>query len=269
LWASPSLELLEFVDFILNEAHCRALATLQRTDLQVAFHFCSFEPRDARDTFIGWLRNSQVVTELEVCAMEGIISALSGNSSVKRLTINTTDHNIQSLAGVLPGNQGIKSLRIVWEITSRADETLSLLLRSLWAHPRIQSLSISLFNFHSALPAGSKTSRMNALLRMAQCNTVVQIIDWSSNAKDEVFFQNSIVPRLEMHRNYFEDQRQALTRADPSIRGQLLGRALHIVRYNPNLLFRFLLENVPADEDSPSIPIHTITCTGQKRKARP
>jgi hypothetical protein len=43
-----------------------------------------------------------------------------------------------------------------------------------------------------------------------------------------------------------EFQRQALTRADPSIRGQLLGRALHGVRYNPYLLFRFLSENVPA-----------------------
>ena len=108
---------------------------------------------------------------------------------------------------------------------------------------------------------------MIAVLRLVQCNTVVHTIDLPDNAKDEEFFQNSIVPRLEMNRNCFEDQRQALTRADPSIRGQLLGRALHVVRYNPDLLFRFLSENVPAfvrsDEDGP------IIISGQKRKARP
>jgi hypothetical protein len=70
-----------------------------------------------------------------------------------------------------------------------------------------------------------------------------------------------------MNRNLFEDQRQALTRADLSIRGRLLGRALHVVRNNPDLLFRFLSENVPAfvrsDEDGPIIP------SGKKRKAQP
>jgi hypothetical protein len=85
----------------------------------------------------------------------------------------------------------------------------------------------------------------DAVLRLAQRNTVVHTIDLSGNAKDEELFQNFILPRLEMNRNCFEDQRQALTRADPTIRGQLLGRALHVVRSNPNLLFRFLSENVP------------------------
>jgi hypothetical protein len=66
---------------------------------------------------------------------------------------------------------------------------------------------------------------MNAALRLAQCNTLVHAIVMHDEDKDEDFFQNSIVPRLEMNRNCFEDQRQALTRADPSIRGQLLGRA--------------------------------------------
>jgi hypothetical protein len=96
---------------------------------------------------------------------------------------------------------------------------------------------------------------------------VVRTIDLPDNAKDEEFFQNFIVPRLEMNRNSFQDQRQALTRADPAIRNRLLGRALHVVRNNFDLLFRFLSENVPAfvcsDEDGP------IIASGQKRKARP
>jgi hypothetical protein len=73
--------------------------------------------------------------------------------------------------------------------------------------------------------AASKTDMMNAVLRLVQCNTLVHTINMPDHAKDEEFFQNFIIPRLEMNRNCFEDQRQALKRAYPSIRGQLLGRA--------------------------------------------
>jgi hypothetical protein len=90
--------------------------------------------------------------------------------------------------------------------------------------------------------------------------------------------RKSILPRLEMNRSSFEMQRQAVKRADPSIRPQLLGRALHVVRYNPELVFLFLSENVPAfvrteeeeagDEDS-GIPLENDPnlLSGQKRKA--
>jgi hypothetical protein len=108
---------------------------------------------------------------------------------------------------------------------------------------------------------------MNAVLRLAQCNTLVYTIDIPDYENDEEFFQNFILPRLEMNRSCFEDQRQAPTRADPSIRGQLLGRALRVVRSNPDSTFRFLSENIPAfvrsDEDG------LILRSGQKRKARP
>jgi hypothetical protein len=121
-------------------------------------------------------------------------------------------------------------------------------------------------SFIAEVSATSKTSIMSAALRLAQCNTLVHTIELPDDAKDEEFFQTSILPRLEMNRNCFEDQRQALTRADLSIRGQLLGRALHVVRSNPALLFRFISENVPAfvrpDEDD------SIIRSGQKRKAR-
>jgi hypothetical protein len=49
-----------------------------------------------------------------------------------------------------------------------------------------------------------------------------------------------------MNRSCFEVQRQAVKRADPSIRPQLLGRALYVVQFNSDLVFRFLSENVPA-----------------------
>jgi hypothetical protein len=73
---------------------------------------------------------------------------------------------------------------------------------------------------------------------------VVHTIELPFN--NEEVYQNAILPRLEMNRNSFLVQRRAVKRADPSIRPQLLGRALHVVRYNPELVFLFLSENVPA-----------------------
>jgi hypothetical protein len=252
LEASPSLELLEFQDFAFEEAHCRALATLESPDLEITFNGCSFDPGGAKDTVIEWLRRSQVVTKLQRCAMnDSIISALSDNTSVKLLSIISTTNGRSDLALALAGNKGIENLHLAWFI----DETWSLLLDSLWAHPRIQSVTLY---FSHRMSGASKTSMMNALLRLVRYNTVVHTIDLPDNAKDEEFFQNFIVPRLEMNRNCFQDQRQALTRANPSVRGWLLVRALRVVHSNPDLLFRFFSENVPAfvrsDEEYDIIP---------------
>ncbi len=75
---------------------------------------------------------------------------------------------------------------------------------------------------------------------MLYLNTVMHTIELPDAYTDEEMYQNSILPRLEMNRTCFKVQHQALKRADPSIRPQLLGRALHVVRYNPELIFLFL-----------------------------
>jgi hypothetical protein len=79
-------------------------------------------------------------------------------------------------------------------------------------------------------------------------NVVVCTIDLPDGLNDEDVYRNFILPRLEMNRTCFEVQRQAVKRADPAIRPQLLlGRALHVVQHIPkNLVFMFLSENVPA-----------------------
>jgi hypothetical protein len=57
--ASPSLEILQFVNFRFEEAHCRNFATLKRTDLEFTFKKCSFDARDALDAFIEWFRQAK------------------------------------------------------------------------------------------------------------------------------------------------------------------------------------------------------------------
>jgi hypothetical protein len=275
LWEIPPLELLKFEGITFKEAHCRALATLHKRGLRVAFHKCNFFADGAEGALTEWLRHSEVVHKLKFCSMDdNVVSALSGNSSVKSLSIGPSiDINCQSnfcsLAKALVHNKGIESLYVGTQGVSLSDQMVDLLLRSLLEHPRLESLSLD-FNGGSDISALSKTRILKILLRFVQSNTVVKTIDlFSNDGFDEEYFQTFIVPRLVMNRNYFEDQRRALARADPSIRGKLLGRALNVFQCNPDLLFRFLSENVPAfvrsDKDDPNIP----TSTGQKRKSRP
>jgi hypothetical protein len=288
LGGSPSLKYLEFVEADFGEEHCRALATLlERTDLAIVFRGSRFLPQGAQGAFIEWLRSNQVVTDIHHCDMEtSILSALSGNTSVKRLSFDairdkSDEKHVRSLIEALPTNQGLELLALNNVVMS--DETWVLLFRSLSTHNTMKSLS--LIGWRSHLSAESKTTRMRAILQMLQHNTVMRTIQLSDDfTEDEEMYQSSILPRLEMNRNSFEVQRRAVKRADLSIRAQLLGRALHAVRYNPDLVFRFLSENVPAfvrseDDDNDDVGDDAVTPSendptafinsGQKRKTPP
>jgi hypothetical protein len=281
---SPSLQALDFRGVGFTEELCRVFVTLQRTDLKVTLSDCIIEPEDTEEDFIEWFRNNQVVTEIDCCHIgDHILSALSGNNSVKKLTIDRLQRNDSSrgeilcLAQALPGNMGIEHLTISG--FEMSDEIWIRLFRSLSTHSRISLLSLRgkwTVDFTS-LSAASKTKTLNAIVEMLQRNTVVRTIELPYCFNNEAVYQNSILPRLEMNRNCFEVQRQAVKRADPSIRPQLLGRALHVVRYNPNLVFQFLSENVPAfvrteeedEEEASVIPLQNdpAIVSGQKRKA--
>jgi hypothetical protein len=146
---SPSLQGLVFQGFDFKEEHCRALTTLQRTDLDVTFSYCTFQPQDT-DTFVEWFRHSQVVTELDCCDKEEISSLL-----------------LQAL----PGNTGIEHL--IFSSIEMSDETWSLLFRSLSTHPRIKLLFVrnKWMASQTSLSAESKSIWMNAILRMLHLNT--------------------------------------------------------------------------------------------------
>jgi hypothetical protein len=114
LRGSPLLQRVDFEGFNFGEEHCRALATIQRTDLKVTLGECTLEPLDVQGAFIEWFRHNQVVTELNDCWMSNpILSALSRNRSVKRLSFNrnqSSEERIRALSHALATNQGIEDL---------------------------------------------------------------------------------------------------------------------------------------------------------------
>jgi hypothetical protein len=81
---SPSLQVLEFHGVLFKEEHCYALATVQRTDLELKLSECTLEPQDAQDMFIEWFQRNPIVTKLDSCCMErSLTAALSKNNSDK------------------------------------------------------------------------------------------------------------------------------------------------------------------------------------------
>jgi hypothetical protein len=281
LRGSPLLQRVNFDGFNFGEEHCRAFATIQRKNLKVTLCDCTLDPLDAEGAFIEWFRHNQVVTQLDKCGMGSrVLSALSGNNSVKILSLNgigqCSEAHIHALTQALPTNQGIVNL--ILDDFEMSDDTCRLLLQALSTHPRIKVLSIWYgYSWNLTYSAEAKSTMLDAILQMLHRNTVVYTIRLPPGFKNEEVYQNSILPRLEMNRNCFEVQRQAVKRADPSIRPQLLGRALHMVQYNPDLVFRFLSENVPAfvrtegeeEEEGSGIPLENDLnlVSAQKRKA--
>jgi hypothetical protein len=49
LLASPLLQTLALQDYVLEEEHCRALATLQRTDLKITLFYCTIDPQHKKE----------------------------------------------------------------------------------------------------------------------------------------------------------------------------------------------------------------------------
>jgi hypothetical protein len=277
---------LDFCEFSFMEEHCRALAGIQRTDLNITLNDCALVPQHAQEIFIQWFRHNQIVTELNRCSMESsILSALiSGNNSLRKLSFAREGHfgreRLIALTEALLTNHSIEDLRVspfslnVEESNLNVEEC-SLLFRSLSTHPQIKSLSIWTNSYIVSNHNSKITDVMQAILRMLRLNTVMHTLRLPAAFNNEEVYQNLILPRLEMNRSCFEMQRQAVKQADPSIRPQLLGRALHVVRYNPELVFRFLSENVPAfvrtEEEEYVASLeqdHVLgSVAGQKRKA--
>jgi hypothetical protein len=99
------------------------------------------------------------------------------------------------LAQVLPGNRGIEFLPSICHQGRRVEQLFCV---PLWAHPRIQSVSLV---FHFQAVGYSRPTCCMKFCNWLQCNTVVHTIDLPGRAKRRGVLQNFILPRPEMNRN--------------------------------------------------------------------
>jgi hypothetical protein len=91
-----------------------------------------------------------------------------------------------------------------------------------------------------------KANRTRALAEVMQTNTILHTIRLSVEERNEDIYMQSIQPHLEA--NLYRPRVFAVKKEadDRLFRQKILGRALSCVGSNPNLVWRFLSENVDA-----------------------
>jgi hypothetical protein len=127
------------------------------------------------------------------------------------------------------------------------------------------------------LSGEQKTNRMRMLAEMVQQNTVLHTIHLPERERDEHIYTQEIHPYLEV--NLYRPRVLAIKKtSERPFREKVLGRALHSVRSNPNLVWMLLSENVDAfvrleeeeEEESnsevPAAAAAAVAVAGSKRK---
>jgi hypothetical protein len=229
---------------IFDESHCRTLATASHDHLQVRLFNCSFA-NDGMNNVLQSLEQDQGPTELFQCSIDAgaLASALRRNHRLKSLTMkqDQVEGNIFAIAQALATNRGLEHLSLCGQ--SISDHNWNIICYSLHAHLELKSLD--LFRTQDAMwTEKRRAARSRAVAAMLCSNTVLQEISLSPSELDEQLLKDVINPRLEMNRSLFESQRRAVQHAPCSLHAQLLGRAIYTVRYNPNLVWMFLSENI-------------------------
>jgi hypothetical protein len=162
-----------------------------------------------------------------------------------------------------------------------SDENLSLLCQSLQVHPTLTILDLLSAgpqvqnDDRIVFPDEQKDQRTSLVVEMMQTNTVLQTIKILACEKDSQIYSETILPRLETNR--FRPRVLAVKKiVDGPFREKVLGRALHCVKRNPNLVWMFLSQNVDAfarsEEEEEDINEETVAVeesaavVGSKRK---
>jgi hypothetical protein len=240
-------------DMVLSEDHCRALATMSRLDVVLTMNRCSLS-NNAAGAFVECLQSGRGPVNLYRCEIGSQIlaNALTGDSRVtsfKPAYGLTDDAEKAVLYRALANNRGLDDLDL--HGCSISDNTWSVLCKSLQAHPTFTSLD--LYSTVPRSPAGAaiifsdeqKTRRTRALAKMMQTNTLLQTIQLAASERDEQIYTEEISPYLVT--NLYRPRVLAVKKTkDRPLREKVLGRAVHSVRSNPNLVWMLLSENVDA-----------------------
>jgi hypothetical protein len=238
---------------VLSEDLCLALATMSRLDVEVELWVCSLSS-DAAGAFVECLQSDRGPVELHLCKIDSQIlaNALTGGSRVTRFKLAsgwTDDGEPAVLFRALANNRGLVDLDVHGDPIS--DENWMILCESLQAHLTVTSLN--LIDTSPWSPGGVKiilsdeqtTRRTRLLAEMMQTNTVLHTIELLASERNNQIYTEELRPYLVT--NLYRPRVLAIKKTkDRPFREKVLGRAVHSVRSNPDLVWMFLSENVDA-----------------------
>jgi hypothetical protein len=236
---------LTFERLTLVEEHWLALTATCEQDLDIVFDNCTIADT-GYGAFLNFLKRTGAIS-LCSCTIdaETLACALKGNTSISELRLHSYEADsdyISTVAQALAENEGLETLYLAGGVCV-SDETWKTLFRSIQHHPQLEVLGlIRTGGPATTLSAESKTIRMQAIVNMLQSNRVVRSISLSKDERDDQIYQESILPHLQV--NIYRPRvvlMQQISR--PSLKGGLLGRALHTVRNQRDLVWMLLSEN--------------------------
>jgi hypothetical protein len=234
---------------------CHALATMSRLDVELELRYCTLAD-DAAGAFVEYLQSDRGSVELISCNIGSRIlaDALTGNS--RRVTslkpysrALRNDAEMVILFVALANNRGLVELDMPFDSTN--GDNWGILCASLKTHPTLTSLDLrdtrprNPAGFRIVLTDEQKSHRTRMLADMVQRNTALHTITLSERERDEEIYTEEILPYLET--NLYRPRVLAVKEIkERPYREKVLGRALHSVKSNPNLVWMFLSENVDA-----------------------
>jgi hypothetical protein len=252
-----SLRTFTLENMTLNEDQCRALAIASRPTLEIALHNCSLpHGTDCENAFIECLQSDSGLIKLVRCRIScRVLSAgLTGNSRVTRLLLPHSwtqgDAGKSGFFRALASNRGLEYLNVNGNFIY--DKNWAVLCESLQAHPALTNLDLSgtipvpgRLTSRRILSDEQKAHRTGLLADMVRRNTTLHTITVSEREWDQQIYAQRVRPYLET--NMYRSRVVAVKKTkEPSFREKVLGRALHSVKTNPNLVWMFLSENVDA-----------------------
>jgi hypothetical protein len=253
---------------ILSEEHLRVLAISPRHErqLELVLQWCRFADNDAcREASVQWLQSDGGPTELDGCHIDShvLANSLRGNSRLSILRLPSmqarrdifgcdipTDPDRGLIFSAFAENKGLTVLYASGH--SIGEEDWSILCQSLQKHPALTRVDLtdtgpmSSSGQKTLLAVKQKTRRTRELAEMMQTNTILCTIRLSEKERDKKIYTKPIQPRLIANRYRLRVLAVKKEADDRPFRQKVLGRALHRVRRNPNLVWMFLSGNVDA-----------------------
>jgi hypothetical protein len=259
---NSNLRMVHFSGMALSEEQCLALATmpprLDKNDVEIRLSGCSLAGDGrgaAAAAFIDCLQSDRGgPVSLFRCKIRSHIltTVLTGKSRVTGIKLgyyDMSDPILMSLlfGTVLASNRGLVDLDL--RCHSISDESWSILCQSLEQHPTL--ISLDLRDTRPTRQASEevileqKRTRTRAIADLLEGNTILQTVHLSEQEREGRIYTELIQPRLEI--NLYRVRVLAIkegTQNDRPFREKVLGRALHCVRSNPNLVQMFLSQNM-------------------------
>jgi hypothetical protein len=248
---------------ILDEAQCRALATVSSPNVEINLERCMLAPDDigsCREAFIECLQRDRGPTELDRCLISHriVAAALTGNTRVCKLRIACSESMQDDHGGMgilfksLTEMRGLLELKLYDHYIM--DHNWYILCESLKVHRTLTCLDLRYPHQSNALPMIAnkrKVQRTRGIADMLQVNTLLHTIKFSPFKIDRQIGNKSMNLRLETNR-YRPRLLAVKQAADNRFRRALLGRALQSTqaRNKPNIIWMFLSENADVIAES-------------------